>query len=245
MDEFPLAAPAFSGDSRTVDAGNAFDWLRQGWAVFMAQPGQWLILSLLLLVMMLGMSVVPLIGTLAGNLLTPVFLAGLLHACRRTLNGETPEAGDLFAGFKANAGNLIIIGLVYMLGMFGIFLLGLAIGGGGLLGGMMAGSMLGAGVALGGVALAMLLSLVLSVPLFMALWFAPALVYFNGMPPVEALKASFGACAKNTLPFLVYGLIVLILTFFAALPLFLGFLVLLPVIAGSIYVSYRDIFLAD
>jgi len=132
-----------------------------------------------------------------------------------------------------------------MLGMFGIFLLGLAIGGGGLLGGMMAGSMLGAGVALGGVALAMLLSLVLSVPLFMALWFAPALVYFNGMPPVEALKASFGACAKNTLPFLVYGLIVLILTFFAALPLFLGFLVLLPVIAGSIYVSYRDIFLAD
>lgn len=245
MDEFPLAAPAFSGDSRIVDAGNAFDWLRQGWAVFMAQPGQWLLLSLLLLVMMLGLSIVPLIGTLAGNLLTPVFLAGLLHACRRTMNGEAPEAGDLFAGFKANTGSLVTVGLLYMLGMFCIFVVGLAVGGGGLLGGMMAGSMLGAGVAFGGIALAMLLSLVLSVPLFMALWFAPALVYFNGMAPVEALKASFAACAKNTLPFLVYGLIVLILTFFAALPLFLGFLVLLPVIAGSIYVSYRDIFLAD
>ena len=109
----------------------------------------------------------------------------------------------------------------------------------------MAGGPVGVGLAFGSVALAMLLSLVLSLPLFMAMWFAPALVFFNRMPPFAALRASFGACVKNALPFVVYGLIVLVLAFFAALPLFLGFLVLLPVVSGSIYVSYRDIFVAD
>ena len=121
----------------------------------------------------------------------------------------------------------------------------MAVGGGGVMGGLMTGNPVGIGLAFGSVALAMLLSLALSMPLFMAMWFAPALVFFNNMSPVEALKASFNACLKNTLPFLVYGLIVLVLAFFAALPIFLGFLVLLPVVSGSVYVSYRDIFVAD
>ena len=35
------------------------------------------------------------------------------------------------------------------------------------------------------------------------------------------------------------------LMFFAALPVGLGFLVLIPVLSGSIYASYRDIFVAN
>lgn len=245
MESFPIAAPEFSGASRKVDAGSGFDWLRQGWALFVSQPAQWIVMSLLMLIIMLGISIVPLIGALAANLMTPVFMAGMQHASRRVLNGEKPEVSDLFAGFNANTGNLVLVGVFYMLGAFAIFLVGLTVGGGGLVGGLLAGSVLGAGVAFGGMALAMILSVVLSVPLFMAMWFAPALVFFNQMSPLDALKASFNACTKNVLPFLVYGLIVLILAFFAALPMLLGFLVLLPVIAGSVYVSYRDIFLAD
>jgi hypothetical protein len=48
--------------------------------------------------------------------------------------------------------------------------------------------------------------MLLSLPIVMAIWFAPALVVFNAMQPVDALKASFHACLKNTLVFLVYGL---------------------------------------
>ena len=54
METFPNPAPAFSGESRTVSAGNAFDWLRQGWALFTAFPGQWLLLTVVLLVAMLA-----------------------------------------------------------------------------------------------------------------------------------------------------------------------------------------------
>ena len=100
------------------------------------------------------------------------------------------------------------------------------------------------GVLLGGSLLAMLLSSVLIIPLAMAMWFAPALVFFNNMAPLDALKASFNACLKNTLPFLILGLIVLVLMFFAALPVGLGFLVLFPVLAGTLYASYQDVFVA-
>jgi hypothetical protein len=44
--------------------------------------------------------------------------------------------------------------------------------------------------------------------------------------------------------FTVYGLFTMVLCFFAALPVGLGFLVLGPVLAGSVYASYKDIFLA-
>ena len=95
---------------------------------------------------------------------------------------------------------------------------------------------------LGSMLLGSLLIGVLMAPLLMAMWFAPALVFFNGMAPVDALKASFSACAANWLVFLVYGVILLVLSFFAALPVGLGFLVLVPVMVGALYASYRDIF---
>jgi len=245
MDPFPIPAPAFNGNSRAVAVGNAFEWLRQGWALFVVNPGLWIAMTIVLLVVLIGLSIVPLVGTLAANLLTPLLAAGMLLVCRKIANGETPQIPDLFAGFKLNTSELVMLGVLYMAALLIIFAIVVVLGGGSLAGGLMMAQPAGIGLAFGGLIFAMLLSLVLSVPLFMAIWFAPALVLFNNMPPVEALKASFNACLKNTLPFLVYGLLVMVLMFFAALPVFLGFLVLVPVLSGSIYASYRDVFVAD
>src|SRR5262249_39664681 len=82
-------------------------------------------------------------------------------------------------------------------------------------------------------------------PLFMALWFAPALAVFHQQGPAEAMKASFFACLKNVVPFLLYSVILLLLAFVASIPFGLGWLVLGPVIAASLYTSYRDIFFAE
>jgi len=242
---FPLAAPPFDGNSRAVAAGNGFDWLKQGWALFVVNPGVWIAITIVLLVVMLGLMIVPLVGSLAANLLTPLFGAGLLLACRKAADGDRLEIADLFAGFKQNTGDLVLVGVLYMAAMLVVLLVVLLLGGGSVVGGLMLGRPAGVGLALGGMLLALLLSLALSVPLFMALWFAPALVVFNNMPPMAALKASFNACLKNTLAFLVYSLIVMVLMFFAALPVGLGFLVLIPVLSGSVYASYRDIFVAN
>ena len=245
MEPFPLQAPAFDGNSRVVPAGNVFEWLRQGWALFAVSPGPWIAMTIILLAFILAMHIVPVIGMLAANLLTPLFGAGMLSACAKAAGGETLDIRDVFAGFKHNTNNLLITGLLYMAAMVVIVLFGVVLGSGSLAGGMLLNNPVGIGLAFSGLIFTLLLTLALSVPLFMALWFAPALVYFNNMSPREALKASFSACLKNTVPFLVYGLIVMVLMFFAALPVFLGFLVLVPVLCGSVYVSYRDIFVAN
>ena len=245
MESFPIPAPAFSGKSRVVPPGNAFDWLRQGWALFAANPGLWIGLTIVLLVIVVGVQIVPLVGTLAAHLLMPVLGAGLLLVCRKIDEGDSVRIDDLFAGFKQNAGPLVMVGVLYMLAMLAIVVIVIAVGGGSVAGGLLSAQPAGLGVIFGGLMLSLLLSLALSVPVAMAVWFAPALVFFNNMQPVEALKASFEACMKNVLAFLVYGLIVLVLAFFAALPIGLGFLVLIPVLAGSVYAAYRDVFVAN
>ena len=242
---FPIPAPAFNGKSRVVAAGNAFEWLKQGWAIFVANPAQWLAMTIVLLVVFFGLNIVPFVGPLAANVLMPVLGAGMLHASRKVAQGESLGISDLFVGFRQNASNLLMISVLYMMGMLVIFAVVAALGGGSVVGSMMMGQPAGIGLAFGGMMLTMLFSLLLSVPLLMAIWFAPALVFFSNMPPVDALKASFNACLKNTLPFLVYGLILMVLSFFAALPLGLGFLLLIPVVTGSVYVSYRDVFVAS
>ena len=93
-----------------------------------------------------------------------------------------------------------------------------------------------------GVLLAVLIALTLTIPVGMALWFAPALVVFHNLKPAQALKDSFLACLKNMIPFTLYSLVLLVLAVIAAIPLGLGFLVLIPVAIASIYAAYRDIF---
>jgi len=244
MQSFPIPAPQFKGSSRRVEAGSALNWFRQGWAIFIASPGIWMAMMVILVVIYLGLAIVPLIGQLAAHLLTPVLAAGMLLACQKVSAGQTPDITDLFAGFQRSTGALVTLGVLYMLGMLAVFLMVLLLVGGGMAGGMMINEPVGAGIAVGAMLIAGIVALLLSVPLVMAIWFAPALVVFNGMPPVDALKASFNACLKNSVPFLVYGLLAMVLCFFAALPVGLGFLVLGPVLAGSVYASYQDIFLA-
>jgi uncharacterized membrane protein len=57
-----------------------------------------------------------------------------------------------------------------------------------------------------------------------------------------AMKASFVGCLKNVLPFLFYGVIALVASAIASVPLLLGWLVLGPVLFISVYTGYRDIY---
>ena len=81
------------------------------------------------------------------------------------------------------------------------------------------------------------------VPLAMAIWYAPALVILNDIPAAEAMKLSFKGCLRNMVPFLVYGVVGIILAIIASIPLALGWLLLLPTMICSTYVSYREIFI--
>lgn len=240
--EFPLVPAPFTGETREVDAGACFDWLRQGWAMFLANPGVWIGSTVLLLVMLMSISIVPFFGQVAAHLLVPLFGAGMVQICRHLSEEKQPEISDLFAGFRHNAGQLVMVGVFFAVGIFSIAFLAFLLVSGGILGGVVTGKVAGFGVALGGIMLAGLLVVILSVPVIMATWFAPALVFFHGMKPAAAMRASFDAGAKNWLAMAIFGTFLVVALFFAMLPLGLGLLLLLPVFSGAVYASYRDIF---
>jgi uncharacterized membrane protein len=56
------------------------------------------------------------------------------------------------------------------------------------------------------------------------------------------MKESFTGCLKNIVPFLVYGIVAMVLGILASIPMALGWLVLGPVLAASMYTAYRDIY---
>src|SRR5476649_2940207 len=106
----PAAAPAgaFSAEGRAVDAGRGWEWIAEGFALFKKQPGTWILILIVFLVCAVLIHIVPVIGSLAGVLLTQVFMGGLMLGCRALDHGESFEVGQLFAGFKQNTGDLVV-----------------------------------------------------------------------------------------------------------------------------------------
>ena len=66
---------------------------------------------------------------------------------------------------------------------------------------------------------------------------------FQDQGAVQAMKESFSGCLRNIVPFLVYGVVMMVLSVLASIPVGLGWLVLAPVLAASLYTSYKDIYL--
>ena len=244
----PASAEAgtFSAAGRAVDTGRGWEWIAEGFALFKKQPGTWILILIVLIVCSVVISLVPFIGTLANLLLMQVFMGGVMLGCRALDSGENFEVGCVFAGFKQNTSDLVVLGLLALVGWIIAFIPAILIMGGGAFMAMMRGGGHMANFGALGLTflLAMLVGLALALPVYMALWFAPSLIVFNNLKPVDAMKASFLACLKNVVPFLLYGIILIVLCVVATIPLGLGFLVLGPVAIASIYAGYRDIFVA-
>jgi len=227
---------------RAVGAGQGWTWIAEGFGLFKKAPGIWIAVVIILLVIAIVFAFIPLLGAVATFLLMPVFVGGLMLGCRALQGGGELELGHLFAGFKEQTGNLLVIGALAIGGWIIVMLPVVAIVGAGAIFGAMRGDAAGAAALGGSFLLAWLIAMALSIPIYMALWFAPALVALRGLAPVAAVKESFLGCLKNILPFLVYSIVVMVLGILAAIPLGLGWLVLGPTLIASVYVSYRDIF---
>lgn len=236
-----VASGEFLPEGRRVPTGNGIAWLSSGWEMFKQAPGVWIGIAVVFMLIMIVLSVIPLVNFVV-NLLVPVFIGGVMLGCKAQEDGEELRVGHLFAGFSGHAGNLILVGLIYLAGMIAIIAVAALMGGGIGLGSAMMG---GGRPTMAAFLLPMLVVLLLMLPLAMAVWYAPALVVFHEVAPFEAMKASFFVSIKNFVPFLVYGLAVLVLAVIASIPLLLGWLVLTPVLYASIYASYKDMFTAS
>lgn len=232
-------------EARVVEASKGWQWVVDGFEVFRKHPLTWIVLTIALVVIWMVSFAIPILGPLLFNLLSPVLFAGLMIGCKAVETGGELQFSHLFAGFQKNATALVTIGGVYLVGTIVIVGIIFVASGGAMLSTVLQkspGDLQMLAGALRSVALALLVGFALYIPLLMLIWFAPLLVVFHDLSPVEAMKLSFSACLMNWLPFLVYGAVALVLWFIASIPLFLGLVVLLPVLICSVYASYKDVF---
>jgi len=239
-----LRPAAYVPGGRSVIAERGWAWIAAGWDLFKKQAGMWIALMLVALVIFVVLALIPFVGSIALSVLSPVFGAGVMIGCRAIEEGHGLEIGHLFAGFKEKLAPLATVGAIYLGATIVIVLAVMLVSGVSIFSIAAGGDSAAAPAAILAVLLAVLVSLALMLPLFMAVWFAPALVVFQGKSAVDAMKESFSGCLRNILPFLVYGVVMLVLSVLASVPLFLGWLVLGPVLAASLYTSYKDIYLS-
>ncbi len=244
----PEASAPEGPEPKSVGAGHGMTWLLDAFALFRQSPGMWILSFILFIVVTSLLSVVPILGSLASMLISPILMGGFMVACQRLENNGDLTFEDLLAGFRQHTGRLAGIGAFYLLGMILAMLIGFA-----LLGLFMdldhlerlSEQMAVADPAVLGVSflLPLLVLMLLILPLLMAYWFAPALVILHGMRPLDAMLRSFFGCLRNVLPFTLYGFVLLGLFILGALPMLLGLLIVGPMAIASVYTGYRDIFL--
>jgi hypothetical protein len=225
-----------------IPAGRGAGWLAESWGLFRRRPIAWIGLCAGWLIVTFGLLIVPIVGGVVANFLQPVFFASFAFAALRQLRGEPPAMGDLFLGFRKNLRALVNLGAILLIVEIAIFalmaMLGLPVANAGDKNFTMAEYL----EALEGREWVLLLGFVLTVLVKGALWFAPPLIALHEMPMMHALRWSTYAALANVGAMLVYGVALMALFFAAIIPWALGLVVVIPMMAISTYVGYRDVF---
>ncbi len=258
--------------ARSVPAGRGWQWIVDSWTLMAGYRALFVGLVVALFVLTGVVDAIPVVGSFAGALLALALTAGLVIGCDALWRGEPLKFDHLFAGFDRQRPKLVALAVIFAVANFMLATLGDLIAGSGgvdalldmlpgvLLGGATPDLMLVREVMLRSL-LAMLVVLGLSIPLYMAFWFAVPLVTLRGLDVMPAMKLSLAACAENMQPFLIWSVppllatIVLVVPLSVAIatrslllglvsvPLLLLDLVLLAALTfASIYTSYRDVF---
>jgi hypothetical protein len=247
--------PEILDGPHSVPTGHGWEWISRGFWHFKANPWTWVLVIVAYGVIFAAISLVPVMGMVAPYLLAPLFSAGLMLGAQAQDRGKPLVFQHLFAGFGQHSGQLLTAGVLYLVSIaLATLPLVLAIGrpvfsattgwDPGLQGdsGPIPTSALIPDIDPQMILLAGFVTALLAIPAVMAYWFAPTLIAIDGIKAWPAMKLSFMGCAKNISPFLIYGLAGTVLVFLGALPFLLGLLVVIPTLAASMYVAYRDVF---
>lgn len=244
--------------ARRLPAREGFAWLKSGFRLYRANPPLLSFLTLSYLMAVLLASLIPLLGPFLLPLLLPTFTVIVANGCRLIDAGplRRPPWPDLLRGMKAQRTGLLHLGGLNLCASLVLLLLSYLLGDGAI-------DLKTADEA--DVAWMLLRLTALASPLLLAFWFAPLLVAWNGVPAPKAVFFSFFASLRNWRAFLAYaaaivafgivipGLLIVVagmilpslgsaLAFLLRMVLLL---VLAPTLMASVYLSYRDVFVAE
>jgi hypothetical protein len=192
----------------------------------------WVVMLLIVTLIMLLLSYVPILDGLAGALLGTRLAGGLIYSASQLDEDGSLEIPHLFQAFldTSRTGPMLALGFIALIAslLMGVVTKGL-IGGVGVQ--FTATTMIGV----------ILLLLVVAV-LVSLLFYAIPEVMLREKAPVDAIQSSIMGAFRNWQPLAVFVAICLLLSFVAAIPLGLGFLVLGPIAVGGWYHNYKELY---
>ena len=230
---------------RKLPAKQGLQWVNEGFRLYRQNP---LLLSAafgLLFGAVAAANLIPIVGGVLSELISPLMVAGFMAAYRVLDRKETLQWPHFLAGIQGPWLPLMAVGAVQMLGMLLITQIMLRMGFDATA--VMAAAKKGDPVilqnAMNQAMPALMTGMLLLTPLIMATWFAPALILFGNARPGQALLISLRAVTRNILAIIVNVAALVMVLFVAALiPFMLGLLVAMPVFFGSLYSAYQGIF---
>lgn len=228
-----------------VETGQGWNWYARGWEIFMKNPGIWIVLALILFVIYFVLNLIPLIGGLAAGLLAPALFGGLLYGARELDHDRSLEIPHLFQAFRDSDRTvpMVLLGLVPLAAGLVMGLVAVAFGVG--VAGMAAVSGSGgatAGMAIGGGIIYFLMIVIMALVVGALMMFAVPRVMFGHAEPIAAVTDSVKACIANIGAFVVFALLYVVFAVLATIPFGLGFLILMPVMAGAVYSANKEVF---
>lgn len=261
--EFPFPPSTFEGKNRQAEIGAAFEWIKQGWYIFLSKSGLWLSSSFILIFLLFIIALIPVFGIFLCCFCVPIFSVGLFKICATISKDDNDETIynfnelsilDLFVGFdfysdsngEKNEKNkqLFLLSVAFVISIFLLIMSSLFI----LQSGIVVentttfNSIINMKLTIGKTLLVGFLIFLFCLPILSAMWFAPLLIFIHQKTCLEAIKISVDASLKNIIPAVIFNVFILILFCLSLITCGLGFLILIPVLFGAIYASYKDIF---
>jgi hypothetical protein len=125
--EQPGESDGFIATGQIVSAGSGWHWFRHGWSIFRAQMGLWIAVAICFFLFSTAIQIIPILGSIASFFLTPVLLGGIMIGCHAIHRRQGMKFNDLFGGFSHNPGQLFLLALLEVVMLVGIVLVMVAI----------------------------------------------------------------------------------------------------------------------
>lgn len=227
-------------EPQKMPASRGLGWISNGFRFFGRDPGTWVVITIVYLIIIAVSSIVP----FATNILQPMLAGGLMIGVHEQDNGGSLEIKHLFDGFEKAAGKLATLGALIL----GLMILMFVV--------IMLLALVGAGFAAladqnGNLSPAVIiLLLTIGIPVIFAVslvymsvsWFGPPLVILHDLSVGDAFKMSLLGLKRNILPIMVFSFFMMLLLLLTVFTLYLGLLVVIPVMMAASYASWKDIF---
>lgn len=191
-----------------IPAGQGWQWIREGAAIFRKQPAELATVFLCYMFLMLALSLIPTLGQVLPLIVSPVFSMAFMQASVQVEQDKRVYPDVLIVGFRSPALHLLLLlGLLYLIAA------GAALGASALIDNGALWDFIRGRTPLNektagtpGILPAMLVAALIYTPAAMAFWYAGPLIMWQKMSIVKALFYSFFAVFKSGKAFLVYGL---------------------------------------